>query len=82
MRNINEIIVSGYTQRLSKKTGNIEDEYIISVDVNRAQWAKINSRHPELVNPVETMEIFTLRRNMTATGIMKTIVPFDSCNRY
>ncbi|WP_302805107.1 DUF4236 domain-containing protein [Cloacibacillus porcorum] len=73
---LNEIIISGYTQRPAKDTGQIIDDYIISVRINRLTWQVIDLSNIKNIDPVECMEHFDLRRNMTKTGIFKTIETF------
>jgi len=66
------IIISGYTQRLSKQTGKIEDEYAYSVkfDKNRFKNLKIN-----LIDPIEAVQNFENVMNMTSTYELRTIEP-------
>jgi hypothetical protein len=68
------ILISGYTQRISRKTGNIEDEYVYSVIFDRENFQKINVKN---IAPAESFELFKNRLDITKTGIMKTIIPFE-----
>jgi hypothetical protein len=72
-----EVILSGYSQRPSKKTGHIEDEYLYSVRVYRNLWEKINFARLDLLNPVACFEMFDMRRTINKAGIIDPIEPFQ-----
>ena len=40
--NIKDILISAYTQRISKKTGIMNDEYVYSVLFSRGKFSEIN----------------------------------------
>lgn len=67
------VSVSGFTQRINKQTGNLEDEYILSCNVKRSEFQKINFDLLANVDPIASLETFDLRRNMTSTGLFKAI---------
>jgi hypothetical protein len=46
------------------------------VKVTREQWSQIHFDKLDQVDPVAAMEAFTLRRDMTKTGIFRDIEPF------
>jgi hypothetical protein len=69
------VTVSGYSQRPDAKTGNVGDEYLFSVRVDRAQWEHLNFGARDNIDPEEALTAFTLRRNATATGMLKPIEP-------
>lgn len=70
---VNIIQISGYTQRINKKTGNIEDEYVYSVKFDRFLFEKLNI---EKIDPIEAVSNFENRINITPTFDLKTIEPF------
>lgn len=70
------ITLSGYSQRNDPATGQARDDYLYSVNVNRDEWARINFELLEMVDVVESLAQFELRRQMTKTGIFKPIEPF------
>lgn len=76
LTDINEVVISGYTQRASKATGAIEDEYIYSVKIDRATWKRVDMSNVQYIDPVECLGKFEIKRNMTKTGIFKTIEPY------
>ena len=73
---IKAVVVSAYSQRPDKSTGNLIDEYLYSIKVIREDWNKINFQKLEFVDPVTALERFEIRRDMTATGVFKAIQPY------
>lgn len=69
----NTVSAAGFTQRLNKATGQIEEDYILQCTTNRAQFLELNFDGLDLVDPVVALERFDLNRNMTSTGIFKPI---------
>ncbi|MGB5146067.1 MAG: DUF4236 domain-containing protein [Porticoccaceae bacterium] len=74
--NAEEIIFSGYSQRADKATGQVSDEYLLSVRVKRSAWEEIDFGNVDALDVVEVLPKFELRRTMTKTGVFKPIVPF------
>lgn len=73
---VQEAKVSGYRQVTDDATGGARDQYLYSAKVSRSQWEKIHFDKLEQVDPVSALEAFTLRRDMTKTGIFRDIEPF------
>lgn len=76
--NIGSVTLSAYSQRASKVTGHVGDDYLYSVRINRADWARLNFNNLAQLDVVEAFSQFDLRRNMTKTGAFKAIEPFDA----
>lgn len=72
-----EVVLSGYSQRPDKGTGEVQDQYLYSVRVRRHEWAGINFANLDDVDPAEALGRFDIRREITKTGLFKVIVPFD-----
>ncbi len=72
---VKEARVSGYRQVVDPATGAERDQYLYSVKVTRAQWETIRFDRLDQVDPVAALEAFTLRRDMTKTGIFRDIEP-------
>lgn len=70
------IALSTYSQRPNKTTGQVMDEYLYSLRINRADWMKINFDNLAQIDVVDAMAQFELRRDMTKTGVFKAIEPF------
>lgn len=70
---INKIQISGYTQR-KKKTGDIFDCYIYSIRFNRSDF---EHKRFSNINPVEFCMSVENRSNMTTTGLLREIKPFE-----
>lgn len=73
---IKKITLSAYSQRPNVRNGNIEDQYLISVNVDKSAWKSINFNNIEYIDVVGCFEQFDLIRNMSKTGIFKEITPF------
>lgn len=73
---INTVIISGYSQRISSTTGQVNDEYLYSVKVDRSKWKEINFKNIKHLDPIEALGSFEIRRKMTKTGIFRPIEPY------
>ncbi len=73
---VQEARISGYRQVTDTATGGERDQYLFSVKVTREQWGKIQFDKLDHADPVAAMEAFSLRRDMTKTGIFRDIEPF------
>jgi len=69
------IILSAFSQRNNPATGEVNDEYLYSVRVNRKDWESINFGNLAGVDVVECLGKFEIIRNMTKTGVFKAIEP-------
>lgn len=69
------VILSGYSQRVNRTNGNIEDDYLYSVKVNKEQWETLNFKDVDNIDPIECLASFELRRKMTKTGVFTPIEP-------
>lgn len=67
------VVVSGYTQRRNK-TGDINDDYIVSVNFDRATLASLDYTEAE---PMDTVMHFENRMKLTAGNLFKTIEPYE-----
>ena len=74
---INKVLLSAYSQRVDTGTGRENDDYLYSVIADRKNFEAMNFDNLAGVDPVVTLERFELRRNMTKTGVIKTIEPFE-----
>jgi hypothetical protein len=72
---INQITLSAYSQRPSKTTGRVSDEYLYSVKVGRYQWSIIDFVNLKNLDVVDSLAQFELRRDMSKTGIFRGIQP-------
>jgi hypothetical protein len=72
---VEEVILSAYSQRPNRTTGHVEDEYLFSVCVKRAEWARVNFNGLEQIDVVEALSQFELRRQMSKTGVFKGVEP-------
>lgn len=71
-----KVALSAFSQRASKATGAIADEYLYSVQVNRDQWQGIAFDNLSSIDVIDALAVFDLRRSMTKTGVFKPVEPF------
>ncbi|CAM3966052.1 DUF4236 domain-containing protein [Vreelandella rituensis] len=74
--NVQEARVSGYRRVIDPATGSRRDQYLYSIKATRDQWCRIHFDNLDHVDPVAAVDAFTLRRDMTKTGIFRDIEPF------
>lgn len=70
------VTLSGFSQRNDPATGQARDDYLYSVSVERSDWERIDFELLAMVDVVESLAQFDLRRQMTKTGIFRPIEPF------
>ncbi|OCG02869.1 hypothetical protein [Gilliamella sp. wkB112] len=78
---IKKITLSAYSQKPNIQNGNIENQYLLSVNIDKSAWKSINFNNIEYIDVVECFEQFDLIRNMSKTGIFKEITPFTTLIR-
>lgn len=67
---IEVIKIKGYTQRISKKTGNIEDQYVYSINFTRNIFSSLNISN---IEPLEAISNFENKIDITSKFELKTI---------
>lgn len=73
---ITHITLSAFSQRASKVDGNVNNEYLVSLKVQRGDWGKINFNNLSTLDLTECLASFELRRKMTKTGMFSPIEAF------
>jgi len=76
MPGLGSVLISGFSQRQSRATGRVEDEYLYSVRIERSGWERIDFSQLDQIDPVEALNRFDLRRDMTRTGVFRPVLPF------
>lgn len=72
---VQEVVLSGYSQRTNAATGHVQDDYLLSVRVARSDWEKINFERLETVDVIDALSYFELVRNMSKSGQFKAVRP-------
>ncbi|MBE0508691.1 MAG: hypothetical protein IBX50_18565, partial [Marinospirillum sp.] len=72
---IQQLIISGYSQRLNPATGHEEDDYLLSARVARSDFEKINFDNLEEVDPIFALDAFELVRDMSGRYAFEPIQP-------
>jgi hypothetical protein len=67
--------LSGYSQRRSKVTGQMGDEYLLSVRVERPTWESIDFHGMKAIDVNEALAQFDLKRDQLKDGAFKAIIP-------
>lgn len=75
---VQSVVASGYSQRPDRSTGQVVDEYLLSVRVQREAWHQIDFGNLEALDPADALGRFDLRRQATKTGISDPIEPFSA----
>ncbi len=73
---ITTIILSGYINVPDSRTGQPKKSYLFSAKVIRQIWSTLNFNKLDWIDVVDCFEEFDIRRNKTASGIIKPIEPF------
>ena len=73
---VDQVVLSGFSQRRDLATGQLGDEYLYSVCVERSDWYRIDFAGLGSIDVVDALSRFDLRRDMTKTGLFKPIAPF------
>ena len=68
---------SGFSQRVDPVTGQEANDYLLSVRVERSKWEYIYVAQQAEVDPIDSLNWCELRRDCTASGIMRPITPFS-----
>jgi hypothetical protein len=58
---VQRVIASGYSQRADPTSGQVRDEYLLSVEVHRADWERLAFDRLELVEPAEALKALGAR---------------------
>ncbi len=77
MPRIVHVVASGFSQRASRATGEVADDYLLSVRVRRDQWSMLNFANLPAIDVTEAMGNWELVRDMTSTGVFRPVEPFS-----
>lgn len=72
---LQQVTLSGYSQRKDKTTGHEQDDYLLSVAVTRAEWEKLNFSALPKLDMVAALERLGVKREMSKSGVFKAIQP-------
>ncbi|HDU8490708.1 DUF4236 domain-containing protein [Aeromonas hydrophila] len=71
---VENVSICGFTQRISKATGYLVDDYIIECMADRTRFLNINFSALDSIDPIEAINAFSPNRKMTATFIFQSII--------
>jgi len=72
------VVLSGYSQRRSKATGQLSNEYLVSVKVARADWQQVDFKGLESIEAVSALARFDLLCDQLKSGYFKAITPHQA----
>ncbi|WP_332775979.1 DUF4236 domain-containing protein [Polaromonas sp.] len=72
------VTFSGYSQRRSKTTGQLSNEYLISVRVQRTDWQRVDFQGLSAIEAAQALSRFDLIRNQLKSGHFKEITPHQT----
>lgn len=75
---VDQLIVAGYTQIIDPATGHERDSFLISVKIDRAQWAKIDFGNLAAIAVEQALDRFDVIRKQSRTGEFSEITPHQS----
>jgi len=74
---VREVVASGFLRSPDPATGEDQDAFLLSVQVERAQWERLRFDRLSDLDPVAVLGTWPHRRQMTATAIFTPIEPFS-----
>lgn len=72
---LQELVVSGYSQRRDPQTANLRDEYLVSTRIERVAWERIDFTALEHLDVMAYFEAFECVRHVSASGRFDAIEP-------
>lgn len=73
---LSSVVISGYSQRLNKGTGEVKGEYILSISANRSEFDRIDLSNLRRINPIQSIELFRHIRKLSASNQFSAIEPY------
>jgi hypothetical protein len=74
---VEDVVASGYSQRVDPATGKVGDEYLLSLRVNRARWQEIDFSNLATVDVVEALVGMGAIRNAQRSGKLLSVQPLS-----
>jgi hypothetical protein len=76
---VERVVASGYSTGADDPlTGEAADNYLLSVEVERASWQRLDFTRIETLDLIAAFERFRLRRKLTKNGVFANITPFGA----
>lgn len=73
--NAKTVVASGYSQRADPATGQVRDDYLLSVRIDRQRWQEMDFEQLAKINVTEALARHDLRRELLKSGKLKSISP-------
>ena len=78
---LDEVVISGYSQRRDPATARMRDDHLVSVRVTRAAWSQLDFAALEHLDPVACLATLGCVHDLRADGTLGTIEPLASLPR-
>lgn len=75
---LDNLTLSGFSQRVDKSTGHENNDYLYSVRIPRQPWELLNFAATQAIDAYACLGEFEIRRNVLASCKMKAIEPFKN----
>lgn len=75
---VQHVVFSGYSQRRSKATGQLSNEYLVSVKVARADWQQLDFEGLDAIEAASALSRFNLVCDQLKSGYFKAITPLQA----
>lgn len=75
---VKTVVASGFSQRNNPATGQIQDDYLLSVRIDRERWAEINFGRLEVIDVVEALMQHEIVRKVLRSGALQSISPLST----
>jgi hypothetical protein len=78
---LDEVVISGYSQRRDPATARMRDDHLVSLRVTRAAWSQLDFGALEHLDPVACLATLGCVHDLRADGTLGTIEPLASLPR-
>ena len=75
---VKAVVASGFSQRNNPATGQIQDDYLLSVRIDRERWAEIDFGRLEVIDVVEALGQHEIVRKVHRSGALQSISPLST----
>jgi len=75
---VQHVVFSGYSQRRSKITGQLSNEYLVSVKAARADWQQLDFKGLDAIEAASALSRFDLGCDQLKSGYFKAITPHQA----
>lgn len=71
------VIASGFSQRTNSATGHLQDDYLLSVRIERSKWEAMDFTQLPAIDVVEALARYDIVRSIQRSGKLQSVVPLS-----